>query len=243
MKGGEKMSTTIKVSTIENNPHRDMARLPLDNDKVERLMISIKDTEFWDNVVVRPHPNGNGNYQLAYGHHRLEALRRLKVHSVNIPVKDLDDDTMLRMMARENYEWGQSPNLVLETVRQVRIHLDKALAKYDSWENLQEEIMTSKNRRHIVNVFSYFQNAKSFSNAKRSGVGRETILKYLGEGYKKHHINSAISILDSEIKAEEEAARLKEEEAQRRVQSGLIRCHDLVYLSETTILRRDGITI
>jgi len=41
------------------------------------------------------------------------------------------------------------------------------LAKYESWE----DIMDNKSISHII------ENAKSFSNIKRDGVGQTTILK------------------------------------------------------------------
>jgi ParB family chromosome partitioning protein len=42
-------------------------------------MASIDDTGFWDNILVRPHPEKPGFYQLAYGHTRLEAAKRCGV--------------------------------------------------------------------------------------------------------------------------------------------------------------------
>jgi len=173
-------------------------------------MISIRATDFWDNIVVRP--SDNGYYQLAYGHHRLEALRRLKIGEIDIPVKNLSDTIMLDMMARENYAWGQSPNLVLETVRSVRIHLNKVLAKYDSYQEFH------KYSDESVRVL--FTGVKGdFKKAKNSGVGRETIFKFLGEGYRPHHIQSALSVLDGEIKAEKKAEELRKKEAERRAEA------------------------
>jgi hypothetical protein len=45
---------------------------------------------------------GHGRYQLAYGHARLEAARMAGITSASFTVMDLDDETMLRMMADEN---------------------------------------------------------------------------------------------------------------------------------------------
>jgi len=65
-------------------------------------------------------------FEIAYGHHRLVALKKLFKPDdyVDIPVKELDDSTMIRIMANENDEnWGTSPTIVDETVRVVREYL------------------------------------------------------------------------------------------------------------------------
>jgi len=59
-------------------------------------------------------------FEIAYGHHRLIVLQKLFKPDdyVDIPVKELDDSTMIRIMANENDEnWGTSPKIIDETVR------------------------------------------------------------------------------------------------------------------------------
>jgi len=120
----------IKVKNIVFNPYRDLEDFPLVEPKVGCLMDSISDTCFWDNVVVRPHPDKEGVFQLAYGHHRLEAVKRQlgEDYEVDIPVKDLNDDDMLRIMAEENnavYIEGGKANIagIDATMLQVWEHL------------------------------------------------------------------------------------------------------------------------
>ncbi len=60
--------------------------------------------------------------QIAYGHHRREALLREfpPDYEIGIVVRDFDDDAMLKIMARENMEeWGSSAIVEHETVRAV----------------------------------------------------------------------------------------------------------------------------
>ena len=54
-------------------------------------------------VLVRPHPQREGMYQLAFGHRRVEALRRLgfKVKAV---VRELNDDDLVVAQGKENLE-------------------------------------------------------------------------------------------------------------------------------------------
>jgi len=107
----------IEVPKLRPNPFRDMKRYPINEDKVKALVASIEATSFWDNLVCRP---AGDHFELAYGHHRLAALKKAHIESVDISVRDLDDETMLRMMAHENMdEWGATAEVMQETVRAV----------------------------------------------------------------------------------------------------------------------------
>jgi hypothetical protein len=110
----------FKISEIQPNPFRHMDRYPIRRDKVAALRESLRSTGFWDNVVARI--NGDGRPQIAYGHHRLVALREEypASHQVDLIVRELPDDQMLKIMARENMEeWGSSAAVEHETVRAV----------------------------------------------------------------------------------------------------------------------------
>jgi hypothetical protein len=109
----------FKISEIQANPFRHIDRYPIRQDKVAALRESLRTTGFWDNVVARV---VDGKPQIAYGHHRLFALREEYDgdYEVNLIVRDLHDDAMLKIMARENMEeWGTSAAVEHETVRAV----------------------------------------------------------------------------------------------------------------------------
>src|ERR1019366_2674698 len=107
------------VSDLQPNPFRNLANYPLNPEKVEALKRSIKSTTFWDNLLVRKSPSGKG-YELAYGHHRREALRQLKITEIDVPVRDIDNTRMAKIMASENMEeWGTSAVIEQETVRAI----------------------------------------------------------------------------------------------------------------------------
>lgn len=108
------------LKDILPNPFRQLDRYPIQEDKIEALRESIQTTGFWDNVVARE--NGNGKAEIAFGHHRLETLNREfpPNHKINLIVRDLSDELMLKMMARENMEeWSWSASVEQETVRAV----------------------------------------------------------------------------------------------------------------------------
>src|SRR5208282_2920505 len=117
-KGG-KIMAQYAVKDIQANPFRRMASYPINQTKVDALVASINKTGFWDNVVAR---NGNGKPEIAYGHHRLEALRQAKGpnYKVDLIVKNLPDEDMLRIMADENMEeWTSNAAVTIETVHAV----------------------------------------------------------------------------------------------------------------------------
>lgn len=115
------MRKDVPIEKLHANPFRRIEQYPIQEEKVEALVESIEQTGFWNNLVCREAEDHG--YQIAYGHHRLEALFRFadKVDeqiTVNVEVKGLSDKEMLKIMARENMEeWGSDAWIDLETVR------------------------------------------------------------------------------------------------------------------------------
>jgi len=114
----------IQIKDLKPNPFRDMKNYPINQEKIQSLTNSINQTGFWDNILAR---KNNGNIEIAYGHHRLVVLKKLFKPDdyVDIPVRELDDSTMIRIMANENDEsWGTNPKIINETVRVTKIFLE-----------------------------------------------------------------------------------------------------------------------
>ncbi len=122
--GGVVTQQTFALGDIRPNPFRNIERYPINREKVEKLKESINRTDFWDNLVARI--GADGKPEIAYGHHRMVALRELYPddHKVSLIVRDLDDAAMLHVMADENMkEWGADSAIEVETVRAVRDYL------------------------------------------------------------------------------------------------------------------------
>src|SRR5262245_37674811 len=96
----------IKLKDLEANPFRNISEYPINKEKINSLVKSIKQTSFWDNILARPSPANPKRYEIAYGHHRLMALHKVygkeSKHEIDIPIRNLDDATMLKIMANEN---------------------------------------------------------------------------------------------------------------------------------------------
>lgn len=91
--------TQIPLELIDPNPFRDFDLHPIDPVQVEKLRASIGADGFWASVVARPM---SGRYQLAFGHHRIEAARGAALADVPIDVRELSDWQMVRLLASEN---------------------------------------------------------------------------------------------------------------------------------------------
>ncbi len=173
----------IKIKDLTPNLFRAVKTYPIDRAKVEALKMSITETEFWDNLVARPHPKKPGKYQLGYGYHRLVALKELGIEEIDIPVRDLDDATMIRIMASENLDnWKTNPATVVETVSAAKDFLDAKLAKAKSYGTLH------KNMKRLVDKHN-------FDKVRSIGVGEKTLLKFLGGNWKQWMIQRALEIM------------------------------------------------
>ena len=117
----------VKIKDLEPNPYRDMGNYPLDQKKLAELERSILKNGFWDNILARKNPKKTGKFQIAYGHHRFEILKKLfkPNDEVDIPVKELDDASMIQIMANENMESSNtSIAIVDETIRATKKFLE-----------------------------------------------------------------------------------------------------------------------
>jgi ParB-like chromosome segregation protein Spo0J len=209
----------IEVEQIVPNPFRDLVRYPLQDARVTALMDSIDQTEFWDNILLRVKPGETSIYELAYGHHRLAALKRLGVKTIDVPVKVLDDATMLKIMGTENHEnWSLTPGLVNETVKAAKDFIEAELAKFDTWEEFQGG--SNKFIRPLVPEKGTFQ------LIKKNGAGQTTILKFLGNNWKQWQVQEALKIVRADEvaqrqKAEAEAMRDRAAEDRKRLEEEL----------------------
>ncbi len=74
-----------------------------DEDGVEALMESIAESGQQVPVLLRPHPKEAGRYQIAYGHRRVMAVRRLGV-PVKAVVRSLSDAELVIAQGKENLD-------------------------------------------------------------------------------------------------------------------------------------------
>ena len=173
----------ISVNKIHPNPHRDFNRNPLRQEQIIAIVDSIGRTGFWDNVVVRPHPDKPGHFQLAYGHNRLEAIKEVGIEEVTLPIRDLSNWDMYCAMVDENEsQLSITPAVAFENV-QVGVNLlEEAFRKIGPNGKLDQfnqaldrcvQICTHRNKDDHT-----FERARS-AFFRGEGVGRKFVKKML----------------------------------------------------------------
>lgn len=194
----------IKIKDLEPNPFRLVDKFPVDPHKVEYLKSSIEQTGFWDNLLARPHPTKKGKYQLSYGLTRLTALKSLGRKEVDIPVREIDDATMVQIMASENMnQFGNSPSILHEIISVGKKLIEKSVSKYKTWEDF------SKNEKTMA--ASYFSNIgnpeDNFKAIKSNGVNITILKNFFGDFLPEWQIKT---VLDCITKEEIDQASFKE---------------------------------
>jgi len=221
----------ISVSHILSNPFRNIKKYPLDDAKVKRLMDKMTKTKagFHDNLLVRPHPKKKEYYELGYGHHRIEAVKRLGIKDIEPSVCDLDDSEMLLTMFDENSETMNDLSFQIFTVETAKKYLDGILAKCLTYNDVM-----------AYNVISHLiTSTKAFANAKRNGTGAVIITEFLngesvrpkrgkqyttGLQWTQRTISSALTIIrlpddsDEYLKKLEEEKKKKKEEEEKKAE-------------------------
>jgi len=162
----------VKLKNLKPNPFRNIKQYPIKEEKVKQLMTSIRETGFWENILCRKRGD---NVEIAYGHHRLEALRQVfgPDKEISVIVKDLDNETMIRVMANENDErYNCIPAVIDETVKSARDYLKEH-------PEVARKVLSSEP-----------------SEVKRIRIGAPIIAKFLGENWTITRVEEALSRLN-----------------------------------------------
>jgi len=101
---------SIPITELNPNHNRHLADYPWNESKVKALQHSIEDVGMWESIIAR---EIDGQYEMAFGHHRLEAAKRAGLKKVPVIVKALTDKQMLQYMGRENGEDYSTDYLVM----------------------------------------------------------------------------------------------------------------------------------
>lgn len=89
----------VPISQIRPNPFQ--VRRHVDRERVQALADEIKALGYWGSLRAR---KKGSQYELCFGHRRLEALKLLKVKDVDLDVLDLSDDDMATQALVENLQ-------------------------------------------------------------------------------------------------------------------------------------------
>lgn len=207
------MHKLIPLEKIVANPFRRMEKYPVREEKIAALMGSMERTGFWENVVGREQ---NGHVQLAYGHHRWVAFKKKygKNASMNLIIRKISDEDMLRVMADENAEEFKFDAAVeMETIRAV----------VEAWAKGEIQLPKVKPRtppEKIRYAPSFVRGLTSVTNTE-VGYTADSIAEFLGwkqpNGEPSRRILNALDALEAaekDLVSESELAGLGSDQAQ-----------------------------
>lgn len=154
----------LKLATLASNPFRNFDVDPIDKSNVDALTASIKDDGFWGGVVVRMQ---DGEYQIACGHHRVKAAIKAGMSAADIyvlPKAHSDDQTMVRVYARENAtQRGNTATAATGTVAA-------------AIQAIAEEVLGGEGGNFTTPQRDGIRNEIERGN----GIGRDAVLEFLG---------------------------------------------------------------
>jgi len=94
--------TELRVDSVDPNPFQ--TRMEFDEEKICELAESIGKVGLLQRVLVRPHPEVEGRYQLGHGERRLKAFKHLGRSTIPANVRELSDREMVETVVIENLQ-------------------------------------------------------------------------------------------------------------------------------------------
>lgn len=191
--------TQLRVMNAQRNPFQTRGII---EGTVLDLMISIKSTSagYWDNNLGSPPigveiPDTVGmtvkeeravmkdfEWVNVYGQQRIEALRRLKIEWIDIPLKPLTEREMLVICANENLEiFGGDLVTTTGAVKQVYDRTNLQLDQSKTWTIYQKK------------GFDMISSKTLFDNAKKQGIGYKLVQSILGDSWKINMVRGALT--------------------------------------------------
>ena len=168
-----------RLRDIDPNPFRAGGDLAFREDALAALERSLQEHGFWTSLPVRRSLAAPGRYELVFGHHRLEVLRRQHGadHEVDVELLDLSDTQMLRRMAAENGPEYAPDALTL--MQQLRATVEGVAA-----DRIELDPVPKRTRRSAIRYAPSFRTADDRPSGTDHPPGRayttETVAAALG---------------------------------------------------------------
>jgi ParB family transcriptional regulator, chromosome partitioning protein len=126
---------TIAISRLI--PGKYQPRHTFEEDAIEGLAESIKEKGILQPILVRPHPNHSGDFEIIAGERRWQAAQRAQLHEVPVIIKEMDDRDAAEIALVENLqrqdlsplEEAEGYNRLMEEFSHTQEALSKALGK------------------------------------------------------------------------------------------------------------------
>lgn len=116
-------TTVQEVPLAKLVPSRNNPRFIKDEDAIASLAKSIAEDGVLEPVLVRPHPKSKGKFELLAGWRRFQASQVAKKTSIPAIVREVDDDTAIRITIVENMQ--REDLHPLEEAKGIRTFMDR----------------------------------------------------------------------------------------------------------------------
>lgn len=180
----------VRLSALVPNKERDLEHYPLIPDVVKMLKTSIHEIGLRSNVCV--FFNEDKQYELFYGHHRIEAAKQVLGEKTKVCLQlatDVPEDVIGRRFRRIN-ELNRENNARKDSLQHNFEMVERAMHFFDDYDDgvfeiceTREKFMAYKNICHKLG--GSFTNSKgkpserSYQRARTEGVGNEIIASWL----------------------------------------------------------------
>lgn len=135
--------TMVAIEQIMANP--DQPRRNFEPEALQELAASLKARGVLQPLIVRPHPKGDGLYQIVAGERRWRAAQMAQLHELPVIIRDLNDTEVLEVAIIENIQ--RADLNAIEEAASFRQLMDKF---GHTQEKLAEAL--NKSRSHIANL-------------------------------------------------------------------------------------------
>ncbi len=151
---------TVPVERVVPNP--DQPRRRFAAEALEELAESIRARGVIQPLIVRPHPDADGTYQIVAGERRWRAAQMAQVHDIPIIIREFDDTEVLEIAIVENIQ--RADLNALEEAQGYRQLMDR-------FGHTQEKMAAAlgKSRSHIANLLRLLQLPEEVQTHLREG--------------------------------------------------------------------------
>lgn len=145
------------------HPSRVQPRQDFDEEAIDSLAASIKEQGLLQPILVRPHPEQPGEFEIVAGERRWRAAQRAKLHNVPILVRELSDGEALELAIVENVQ-RQDLNPVEEAYAYRQL--------IEEFGHIQDQVarVVGKSRSHVANTLRLLNLPQTALNLLRDGA-------------------------------------------------------------------------
>ncbi|RDI51351.1 plasmid partitioning protein RepB [Microvirga subterranea] len=184
--------TIVELSPDIIDPSFISDRMEITDAEVDDLAEQIKDRGQLIPILVRPHPEREGRYQVAFGHRRLRALAKLG-QNVRAVIKKLTDAELVVAQGQEN-----NARLDLSFIEKARFAAELEQQGYDRVTICASLAVTENNLSTMISIANRIPKDIISGIGKAPGIGRPRWSELLTILKEKDKVKRAIAFVKTD---------------------------------------------